>query len=236
MKFNFAGALLLLLLIHGQQAVIWSKPEAPPPSCKSIECPIYDIIEESDSYEIRRYNHTVWMSTSSIRNISFVDATRTGFLRLFDYIQGQNEKHAKVPMTAPVLTEIFPSSGPFCESSFIVSFYVPASFQKSPPKAKKSLALEESRWGVRFAAVRRFGGFVSDYNVGEEAAKLQASLMGTRWETAIAKSKSDESSLYTVAQYNSPFEFESRVNEIWMPFSNPNLASNVKIRELRWYM
>ncbi|KAH9298720.1 hypothetical protein KI387_030402, partial [Taxus chinensis] len=195
---------LLVLLINAQVTVTWSSSLAlaPAPSCKSIECPAYDIIEQGEGYEIRRYNHTLWMSTSPIPNISFVNATRTGFLRLFDYIQGKNDEHAKVPMTAPVLTDILPSTGPFCESSFAVSFYVPTKFEKAPPKAEESLALEQKRWDVRYAAVRRFGGFVSDYNVGEEASKLQVSLSGSPWEPSL--------SLYSVAQYNSPFEYDGR--------------------------
>ncbi|XWS10795.1 hypothetical protein CRYUN_Cryun38cG0028300 [Craigia yunnanensis] len=60
---------------------------------------------------------------------------------------------------------------------------------------------------------------MTDYNVGEEAAALQASLEGTAWSAAIEKTqKADTTSVYTVAQYNSPFEFNDRVNEIWMLF------------------
>jgi len=203
-----------------------------PPSCESLECPAYESIHNGKDYEIRRYNHTVWMSTvPPIKNISFLEATRTGFFSLFDYIQGQNAEQAKVPMTAPVFTEIFPSRGPFCESSYVVSFYVPEEFQKNPPEAAKSLALQARKWDVVYAAVRRFGGFVTDSNIVKEAAKLQASLMGTAWEDAISRSQQriaeregKELSLFSVAQYNSPFEFKNRVNEIWMLFHMENFT------------
>lgn len=203
-----------------------------PPSCESLECPAYESIHNGKGYEIRRYNHTVWMSTvPPIKNISFVEGTRTGFLSLFDYIQGQNAEQAKVPMTAPVLTDIFPSRGPYCESSFVVSFYVPEKFQKKPPEAAKSLALQARKWDVVYAAVRRFGGFVTDSNIGKEAAKLQASLMGTPWEDAISRyqqriteQEGKDLSLFSVAQYNSPFEFKNRVNEIWMLFDMENFT------------
>jgi hypothetical protein len=52
-----------------------------PPACTSIECPVFDVLQLGNGYEIRRYNSSVWMSTSSIQDISLVDATRTGFLR-----------------------------------------------------------------------------------------------------------------------------------------------------------
>ena len=119
-------------------------------------------------------------------------------------------------MTAPVIAQVSPSDGPFCESSFVVSFYVPKKNQANPPPAK---GLHTQKWSSTHVAVRQFSGFVSDYNVAEEAAALQASLQGTIWSAAVEKGQgTDHASVYTVAQYNSPFEFDNRVNEIWMLF------------------
>lgn len=119
-------------------------------------------------------------------------------------------------MTGPVMTEVSPSDGPFCKSSFVVSFYVPKKNQPDPPSAT---GLVIQKWKPKYMAVRQFGGFADDYGIGVEAAALQASLAGTTWSDAIAESRGkDGASLYSVAQYNSPFEFEGRVNEIWMMF------------------
>lgn len=118
-------------------------------------------------------------------------------------------------MTAPVLTEVSPSDGPFCTSSFIVSFYVPKKNQANPPPAK---GLHVQRWGFTYAAVRQFGGFVSDESIGEEASALYTSLQGSIWDFVNKGRKGDPKSVYTVAQYNSPFEFSGRVNEIWFMF------------------
>lgn len=65
--------LLLAALLLGSRAV--------PPTCERIECPSYDVVDQGNGFEIRLYNSTQWMSTSSIDDISFVNATRTGFLR-----------------------------------------------------------------------------------------------------------------------------------------------------------
>ncbi|KAE8703354.1 Ubiquitin-specific protease 15, putative isoform 1 [Hibiscus syriacus] len=187
-----------------------------PPTCNRIECPSFDVIQQGNGYEIRRYNSSVWMSTSPIQDISLVEATRTGFLQLFDYIQGKNKYKQQIEMTGPVITEVLPSDGPFCESSFTVSFYVPKVNQANPPPAD---GLHLQRWKSAYVAIRQFGGFVTDYNIAEEAAALQASLEGTVWSAAIDKTRKDDAtSVYTVAQYNSPFEFSGRVNEIWMLF------------------
>ncbi|KAF9606751.1 hypothetical protein IFM89_028127 [Coptis chinensis] len=187
-----------------------------PPTCNRIECPSFDVIQVGNGFEIRRYNSSVWMTTSPIEDISFVSATRTGFLELFFYIQGKNEYKKHIEMTGPVLTEIVPSDGPFCASSFLVSFYVPKLNQADPPPAK---GLHVQKWGKKYAAVRQFSGFVQDSDVGVEAAALHESLLGSKWSDVVEKGKSTSPpSSYIVAQYNSPFEFENRVNEIWMVF------------------
>ncbi|KAG8502286.1 hypothetical protein CXB51_002205 [Gossypium anomalum] len=185
-----------------------------PPTCNRIECPSFDLIEVGNGYEIRRYNSTIWVTTSPIQDISLVEATRTGFLQLFDYIQGKNKYKQQIEMTAPVITEVLPSDGPFCESSFRISFYLPKVNQANPPPAE---GLHIQKRKSTYFAVRQFSGFVTDYNVGMEAAALEASLADTVWSPAIKKSQKDETtSVYLVAQYNSPFEFSGRVNEIWM--------------------
>ncbi|KAB2095473.1 Heme-binding 2 [Gossypium arboreum] len=185
-----------------------------PPTCNRIECPSFDLIEVGNGYEIRKYNSTIWVTTSPIQDISLVEATRTGFLQLFDYIQGKNKYKQQIEMTAPVITEVLPSDGPFCESSFRISFYLPKVNQANPPPAE---GLHIQKWKSTYLAVRQFSGFVTDYNVGVEAAALEASLADTVWSPAIKKSQKDETtSVYLVAQYNSPFEFSGRVNEIWM--------------------
>ncbi|CAM8877109.1 unnamed protein product [Rhodiola kirilowii] len=194
-----------------------------PPSCNRIECPSYDLVSSGNGYEIRRYNSAVWISTAAIEDISLVDATRKGFLQLFGYIQGKNSYNQKIEMTAPVIVQLKPSDGPFCASSFVVSFYVPKKNQPDPPPAK---GLHVQKWLPTYVAVRQFGGFVKDSDVGVEAAALKASLEGSVWSKAIEKSRSKEANTteYTVAQYNSPFEFDHRVNEIWMTFSMDEVA------------
>lgn len=119
-------------------------------------------------------------------------------------------------MTAPVLTEVVPSDGPFCSSSFAISFYVPKVNQADPPPAE---GLHVQKWGTKYAAVRQFSGFVKDSDVGVQAAALYESLVASSWSDVVTKGQTTSSpTSYIVAQYNSPFEFSNRVNEIWMPF------------------
>lgn len=213
----FKLSVLVNLLSGWELGLFPAREHVVPATCGRIECPSYDVIHVGDEYEIRRYNSSMWSSTSPIQDISLVEATRTGFLQLFNYIQGKNNYQEQIEMTAPVLTQVSPSDGPFCASSFIVSFYLPKKNQANPPPAK---GLHTQKWGTTYVAVRQFGGFVADSSVGEEAATLYSSLSGTTWAAAIDKSHQGEATTtYTVAQYNSPFEFSDRVNEIWLLFS-----------------
>lgn len=84
----FKLSLLLSLLSNSHHLGLWSGTASnresvgiSPPSCSRIECPSYDVIHVGNGFEIRRYNSTVWMSTSPIQDISLVEATRTGFLQ-----------------------------------------------------------------------------------------------------------------------------------------------------------
>lgn len=217
--FNLFKLSLLFNLLSRSDLGIWPATHSVssfPAPCSRIECPTYDLIQAGDGYEIRRYNSSIWSSTSPIQDISLVQATRTGFLQLFEYIQGKNNYQEQIEMTAPVLTQVSPSDGPFCASSFVVSFYVPKKNQVDPPPAK---GLHIQKWGTTYAAIRQFSGFVSESNVAEEAAALYSSISGTKWSDAIYKSHAGEATTnYIVAQYNSPFEFDNRVNEIWLSF------------------
>ncbi|XP_020231153.1 heme-binding protein 2 [Cajanus cajan] len=177
-------------------------------SCKRYECPTYDVIQAEKDYEIRRYNSPLWISNNP-QDTSFVDATRSGFVRLFSYIFGNNKEKKQIKMTAPVASEVSVNGG---KSSIVVSFYVPKENQANPPTADD---LSIQRWNTKYAVVRQFDGFVTNSNIAEQVAALNASIAGTKWSAKVPKS-------YTVAQYNAPFELFNRLNEIWFLYDSEN--------------
>ncbi|XP_027356838.1 heme-binding protein 2-like [Abrus precatorius] len=197
----FLFSLLSSLLLVSFSGVSGEIPNA----CKNYECPHYTVVEKGNGYEIRRYDSLVLISNSPVQGDSFVEATRDGFIRLFSYIHGDNNKKQKIKMTAPVITQVSPSNG---NSTYDVSFYVPKANQANPPLAK---GLGVVRIKSTYAAIRQFGGFVTDSNVGKEVEALSTSLAGTKWSSAVQKS-------YAVGQYNAPYELTNRVNEIWFLF------------------
>ncbi|CAN6481510.1 unnamed protein product [Victoria cruziana] len=202
-------AFLLFILCGLAIGTAAAAPYRIPLNCKTLECPSYDVVDSQNEFEIRRYRSPVWMSTQPIRTTSYTIGSNEGFTTLFSYIQGNNQDNAKIEMTAPVLVDVSPSS-------YVVSFYVPQKFQASPPSSAEVHAV---RWpGSRYAAVRRFGGFMNDVNIATEADALTKSLQGTPWAFAAPADAGRSPATYTVAGYNSPFEFENRVNEVMLIF------------------
>ncbi|KAI9083155.1 hypothetical protein K1719_034888 [Acacia pycnantha] len=211
--------LSLLLLLMSLFLASWASSSGKvPPICHRFECTPYDVIHVGDGYEIRHYNSNVWVSTPFIKDTSFVEATRTGFGWIFDYVQGKNDYKQKIEMTAPIVTEVAPCYGGLCVSTFEVNFYMPKKNHANPPPTSD---LVVGRSKPVYAAARKVSGYVRDFNVGEEAAALKASIAGTEWLYAIEKSnRSGYGSVYCVAQYNNPFEYESKVNEVFYLFDD----------------
>ncbi|XP_030937584.1 heme-binding protein 2-like [Quercus lobata] len=180
--------------------------------CQAIESPQYSVVHSESDFEIRLYRQSTWMSAPS-KDISFEKATKFGFHRLFQYIQGANLNFSRIAMTAPVLTSIVPEAGPLHSSAYFVRFYLPVKFQASPPLPLPELNLKPYAWDSQCIAVRKFSGFARDSNIVKEAEKLAISLSRSPWANATS---SESSNAYSIAQYNSPFQFIGRVNEVWV--------------------
>ncbi|KAI6686756.1 hypothetical protein NL676_032669 [Syzygium grande] len=185
-----------------------------PANCKRIECAPYRVVLARPEFEIRRYGSASWISTTPINSSSYDDAVRRGFDILFSYIQGNNKRGAKLDMTAPVLVHIFPSTGPFCNSSFVVHFYVPKKYQPDPPLSDRVRPVKlPGRHS--YAAVRRFGGFMNDSNIPTQVSALEKSLKAAKGNGGgTLRNHRRGTAWYSVAGYNSPFEYENRVNEV----------------------
>ncbi|KAL3835221.1 hypothetical protein ACJIZ3_009957 [Penstemon smallii] len=183
--------------------------------CKTYESPQYTVVHSESDFEVRFYSDSSWMTAPApVDEISFEKATRNGFHRLFQYIEGANLNSSRVSMTVPVLTSIVPGAGPLHSSAYFVKFYLPVKFQGTPPLPLPELNLQPDPWKSHCIAVRKFSGFARDNNIVKEAEKLAISLSKSQWANSTSGTQSGYA--YSIAQYNSPFKFISRVNEVWV--------------------
>ncbi|XP_069829848.1 heme-binding protein 2 [Dendropsophus ebraccatus] len=173
-----------------------------------IQTPKWTPVETpSSDYEVRQYEPAKWVSTEVTEVKDWDSAVSTCFMRLFGYIQGNNEKKVKVDMTAPVNTYTQPGAGPTCESTMTVSFYIPPEHQEDPPKPSESNVFITERPQIT-VYVRSFGGFTNNAKNQEQIQQLSECLKrdGKLF---------DENNYYT-AGYDSPFKLVNRHNEVWL--------------------
>ncbi|XP_039060696.1 heme-binding protein 2-like [Hibiscus syriacus] len=210
---NIFGFVLLLLSVSMVEQTE-AKGYEMPPNCGHLECAPYRVIQSRPEFEIRSYSKAIWVATSPITSSSYKDAVSKGFKILLAYIRGNNEEAVKMNMTAPVLVNIHPTTGGLHNLTYVVHFYMPQIFQRNPPRSAEAQPVELPP--NKFAAVRRFGGFMDDSNISAQISALKKSIKGTSWESN--KRSGSRSMQYSAAGYNSPFEYENRVNEVMLWF------------------
>uniref|UniRef100_A0A8C3RKV7 Heme-binding protein 2 n=1 Tax=Chelydra serpentina TaxID=8475 RepID=A0A8C3RKV7_CHESE len=170
------------------------------------------IYNGASDYEVRQYEPANWVATP-VKSMDYDSAVSTGFMKLFNYIQGKNEKGMKIEMTAPVTCHVEPGAGPFCESTITVSFYIPSVHQADPPKPSESDIFFENRPAMT-VFVRSFGGYSSATKNQEELLTLAESLK--------RDGKVFDEKVYYTAGYDSPFKLLNRHNEVWLIKRNGN--------------
>ena len=74
---------------------------------RNTETPPYDLLENKNGYEIRRYRKQLWaQSTYEVPlNTDLTSGREFGFSPLFGYISGNNNAQMKISMTVPVITQ-----------------------------------------------------------------------------------------------------------------------------------
>jgi len=129
-----------------------------------VEKPKYEVLEERDGYEIRRFPAHIIARVAISGDAA--DAMNRGFSPLADYIFGENVPEKKVPMTSPVVQEpvsekiamtspvVQEPGGP--ESTQYVSFIMPSEYTLETLPKPKSDKVELKEVPERVVAVRRF--------------------------------------------------------------------------------
>ncbi|XP_031550117.1 ubiquinone biosynthesis monooxygenase COQ6, mitochondrial-like [Actinia tenebrosa] len=153
-------------------------------------------------------SHYVQPRIALVGCYTYKKAVGMGFMRLFDYIEGANNKSVKIPMTAPVLNQIQPAQGPYCKNNFTVNFFVPFNLQANPiPPTSKDVFI--SSMPAMCAYVKTYSGFGSNTDdILKNAAALAEALSKDRLGDTYHKE------YYYYAGYDSPFKLFDRTNDV----------------------
>jgi len=133
------------------------------------------------------------------------------FMRLFGYIQGDNEEHEKIDMTIPVLIGMIPKpDGTYqvgidagYEANFNMSFFLTKA--DSPAPTNQEVQLVELPEVTVY--VRKFDGFASAEDYVQQAKELRAVLDGAGIQYV--------NSYFYALGYDSPWTIFNRRNEVW---------------------
>merc|ERR1711893_281745 len=149
----------------------------------------YTVIQKYDDYEERFYPSKMWVCT---RN----GGQNGGFMKLFGYISGENNRNQKIDMTVPVMMTYNEKGEEMC-------FYMTSSTQKnSPAPTNKDVYLSQKKDMTVYATT--VGGYP---NHATEAAKFKAVL-----QRGLASQV--DFSTYIAMSYDSPMKFLNRRTDI----------------------
>jgi hypothetical protein len=175
--------------------------------CHDLDCPVYRLVDKKDGYEIRKYEATKWAGVT-IESTSYTKAANDAFEMLFKYISGANSASEKIPMAAPVATQIKPPcTVERCMTNYTVLFFTPFAFQANTP-APTDAQLKLVDLPAITAYVSQFGGYETDEILMKETKAL--------------KEKVEKDGLnylkdyYFTADYDPPFRVLERHNEVWL--------------------
>lgn len=146
----------------------------------SVEEAGYDVLKDSAHIQIRQYKPLLTAQTEV--DVSYDEASKKAFQRLFDYISGKNKAQQKIAMTAPVIQEkqaeeIAMTAPVFQEKSgktWLMSFVLPADYTlaTAPVPMDPTIVLKEVP--SKKVAVLTYSGFLSEQVIEEKTNELKS--------------------------------------------------------------
>lgn len=165
----------------------------------------YDILQQDGDVEIRHYGSFILAQVEALSDMK--DATYSGFMKLFNYISGNNINKAKIEMTIPVteeqvsVSEKIPMTAPvtterLAKSAYKVSFVMPSNYTIDTLPEPKDKSITFKQIPEHQAAVITFHGRMS-----EEIAQKKIEVLN-EWLT---KNHMAPKSNFVMAQFNPPW-------------------------------
>lgn len=141
-----------------------------------VETVPYTVLERDGAFELRDYPDVVVARTVA-------DSQREAFRRLFDYIDGANERDRDVAMTAPVATATgvdvamtAPVATEPTEAGVEMSFFLPATYTLDGAPTPTDDRVELDVVEHRRVAAARFSWFATESRVNRARRRLEQAL------------------------------------------------------------
>ncbi|XP_070779807.1 heme-binding protein 2 [Enoplosus armatus] len=179
------------------------------------QCLLFDLVCETDKYEVRHYDSVRWVSTDETSFFMEIAAMRA-FRRLFAYITGANKSGKKIDMTSPVVVKM--SHKTFWEMGvYTMSFLLPAEHQKNPPKPtdEKVYIYDMPEMNMY---VQSYGGWMTSMSDKSNAGSLSSALDAVNAEY--------KKGFHYAVGYNSPMTMFNRHNEVWFVVEDDPVCSS----------
>ena len=181
----------------------------------AYEQPDYNVISQTEDYEVRRYEPFV-IAETTVRD-DFDGAGSQAFGILAGYIFGKNDKEEKMAMTAPVISSVGENGterpGDYEYAFVMEKKYTPASLPLPDDSRIEIRTVPE-----RILAVRRYSGRWTEKNYRKHETRLLQALaadgVATRGEPMLAR-------------YNGPFTpWFLRRNEVMIEIEDKTLDAS----------
>ena len=193
----------LLALVAGESAMAYEQPK-------------YEVVRSTSDFELRQY--ASYAVAETIASGDFDDARNAAFLRLFDYISGNNRAKQKIEMSIPVISrpagEKIEMTVPVMTRTVdgtgtLMHFVLPSRFGAStaPEPVDSNIRIRDV--GGQLVAARRYSGRTTENNYRDNERKLLDALSNQRLvPTEVPR----------FAVYNGPFTpWFLRRNEVLVP-------------------
>ena len=162
----------------------------------NIEIYPYKVVEQYDSFEIRRYEARLF-SAVKISSGDYKSASGQGFSVLARYIFGGNDRNEKIAMTSPVAMTI--------GDSMTMRFMIPKKWNKAQlpkPNQNNINFVEEPE---KLVAAIQFKGWANNKKIKRYKKLLK---------TALKSESIPHLNKFELYGYNAPYEVFNRRNEI----------------------
>jgi hypothetical protein len=179
------------------------------------EHPSYKVVQKiDDQVEIRKYSASKWVQTSVIDRCVNYDKYINGlYMKLYRYRVGINDQSECMRMTVPVLTvfeNLNKTNGDKIDYDSVCNismrFYIPKLNQDNPPIPRSDASLVDEDEFTVAVITRGWYPNIKDYLVSRDLLIERLDEQASNFDT----------SGLMVANYDPPWRFWCRRNEVWL--------------------